>query len=108
MGPEGIIRLRNSHRDMVLTIKGSFPSQVAQPSALEVEFNHEPLDPLPASTGEASKRYAIPVEKQGDAEWSRLLLTAHVFFVPHQLDPRSPDRRVLAFSVDSLTWEPQP
>ena len=81
---------------------------MAQPSALEVEFNDEPLHPLAAAPGDTSKRYAIPAEKQGDAEWSRLLLTARVYFVPHQLDPRSPDQRELAFSVVSLRWDPQP
>jgi len=105
MGQEGIIRLRNSHRDMVLTIKGRFPLQVAKPSAIDVEFNHEPFDPIPATTRDAEARYVISAEKQGNAEWSRLLLTAHASFVPHALDPQSPDRRELAFSVVGLSWE---
>src|SRR5258708_5047785 len=108
MGPEGIIRLRNSHREMVLTIAGRFPERGAQPSAMDGEFNDEPLDPLPAATRDAERQYVIPAEKQGAAEWSRLLLTAHAVFVPHQLDPRSPDRRELAFMVRRVSWQPRP
>ena len=104
MGPEGVIRLRNTRRDMLLSIKGYVPAQVPQPSAINVKFNGEPLDQMLMTKEEAQKQYAIPAAKQGSGEWSELVLSANQSYIPHEADPTIPDPRRLAFSLSSLEW----
>jgi hypothetical protein len=107
MGEEGVIRLRNTHRDMVLTIEGRVPQQLAQPPAINIEFNGEVLDTIAGAKGEVQRKYDVPAGKQTADEWSRLRITTDQTFVPHEKDPNSPDTRRLGFSVYDLLWEPK-
>ena len=106
MGSEGVIRLKNTHRDMQLSIKGLVPQEVTQPT-IGVEFNGEALDPIVGDRGEVQRKYDIPAAKQGTDEWSRLRITTNQTFVPHEKDPEAPDPRRLGFAVYDLSWEPK-
>ncbi len=106
MGSEGVIRLKNTHSDMQLSIKGRVPEEVTQ-ATIGVEFNGEALEPIVGAQGEVQRKYDIPAAKQGTDEWSRLRITTDQTFVPHEEDPKVADPRRLGFAVYDLSWEPK-
>lgn len=101
MGQEGVIRLRNTHRDMVLTIKGKVPTDIPQPPTIGIEFNGEQLDRVVGALGDVEKTYDIPTAKQGSGDWSQLRLTASPTFM------KAPDPRHLGFALYNLSWRPK-
>jgi len=105
IGAEAVIRLSNTHRDMLLTIKGVVPAGLPRPSTISLAFNGVPLDQLVGVRGAVLKKYEIPASRQGTATSSRLRITSSQTFVPHEIDPQSPDRRRLGFAVVDVTWE---
>lgn len=107
MGAEGAVRLKNLPRDMVLTVKGRAPGTVSQPPTIGFEFNGEPLEPIAGARGEVRKSFEIPAARQTNGEWSMLHITTTETFVPHDVNPQSPDHRNLGFAVYELTWEPK-
>jgi hypothetical protein len=107
MGAEGVIKLRNTHRDMVLTIKGHAPAEVPQAAIIKVTLNGESLDQFSAKADEAEKQYTVSATQQANGDWSELRLTASHSYVPHEADPKSGDQRRLAFSLSALTWRPK-
>ena len=108
MDTEGIIKLKNTRRDMRLNLSGRFPmDQFGQPPVITFTFNGTQLDQLTATTAALDKEYAIRADQQGSDEWSELRITTDRFFVPKEVDKRATDPRRLAFSLTKLTWEPK-
>lgn len=105
MSGEGVIRLKNSGKDMKLRIVGDAPvEQFPQPPTIRIVFNGEQLDQFPGAKNIA-KEYTIPAAKQGSGGFSELRIITDKTFVPHEKDPRSSDERRLGFSLHNLVWE---
>lgn len=105
MGPEGTIRLKNTGRDMVLTLAGHSPlAPLKGAPTVTVTFNGEQLDQFPGAEA-ITKQYPIPAAKQGSGEYSELRITSSKSFVPKEVNKQSQDPRRLAFSLGKLTWE---
>ena len=105
MGPEGVVRLRNTHQPMVLTIRGRAPvEQLPQTPTVSLQFNGQPLEEIQADANTVERVYRIPVAQQG-SDWSELRIKTTQSFVPHEVDPKSPDARQLGFNLYSLSWE---
>jgi len=108
MGPEGIVRLRNTHQPMVLTIKGRAPvEQLSQPPTLSVQLNGRPLDQIEKATDSIEKSYRIPAADQGSGDWSEVRIRTSESFVPRAKNPTSGDTRQLGFSLYTLAWRPE-
>jgi hypothetical protein len=108
MDTEGIIKLKNTRRDMRLSLSGHLPmEQFGKPPVITITLNGTKLDQLTATTAALDKEYAIRAEQQGSDEWSELRIITDKFFVPKEVDKRATDPRRLAFSVTKLTWEPK-
>jgi hypothetical protein len=105
MGATATIRLKNTHRDMILTVKGRAPLTVPHPPTIQFEFNGEPLDPIPEARGEVQSTFQISAAKQADKDWSMLRITTNETFVPHEVDPKAEDRRRLGVALYELSWE---
>jgi len=108
MGPTGLIKLRNTHQPMMLKIRGRVPvEQLPGASTITFEFNGQPMDDMKASKDTIETEYRIAAAQQGSDEWSELRIRATESFIPHDIDPKSADRRRLAFSLYSVGWQAQ-
>jgi hypothetical protein len=107
MGREGVIYLKNTHRDMVLTIKGRTPTELPEPATISVSLNEEPLDRILGVRGEVEKKYDIPAAMLGNSDRPLLRVITSLTFVPRSLIPSSADDRRLGFAVDLVSWEPK-
>jgi hypothetical protein len=108
MGPEGVVKLRNTHRDMTLTIKGRTPAELlSQSPTITLTLNGEPLDTVTATKNLVEKEYTILPSRQGTGDWSELRFRTNVSYVPHEVSQSSPDQRRLAFTLYSLAWAPK-
>jgi len=107
MGEEGVVKLRNTRRDMRLKLSGDAPlERFPQPPTIKLEFNGEPLDQFTATLGLMEKEYTIPAAKQ-TGDWSELRISTDKSFVPKEVDKGATDWRRLGFSVSKLVWEPK-
>lgn len=105
MGPEGLIRLKNTGRDMMLTLTGSTPvGPLKGAPTVTITLNGEQLDQFPGADT-ITKQYPVPAAKQGAGEYSELRIASSKSFVPQEVDKRFQDKRRLAFSLAKLTWE---
>jgi|GEM_PF-2531109 len=104
MGDEGVVFLRNTRRDMKLTIKGRAPLEFAEPPTLNVELDGSPLPAIPKARGEVSATYEVSADQLGVVEWNRLRLTTKTV-VPHDVNPQSPDKRRVGFALYDLSWQ---
>lgn len=104
---EGLVKLRNMQRDMVLTVAGRTPADVPRPPAITLTLNGEQLDTLDQVRGEIVKEYEVPADRQGAGAWSGLRITCDRTFTPRDIDPRSFDHRQLGFAVQEITWKPR-
>src|SRR6185369_8638859 len=67
MGQEGLVRLRNTHQPMTLTIRGRAPiEQLTQPPTLSLELNGQKLDQIDKAIDTIERVYRIPAAQQGD------------------------------------------
>jgi hypothetical protein len=106
MGPDGRLKITNTHRSMTLKIQGRAPEGLAESPTIRFEFNGRPLDQV-VGLQPIDKQYAISAAAQGDGEMSELRISTDRTVVPHDVNPSSPDRRRLGFSVYSVTWSAQ-
>jgi hypothetical protein len=107
MGATATIRLKNTQRDMILTVKGRAPLAVPRPPTIQFDFNGEPLESIPAARGEVQKTFEISAAKQAGKSWSMLRIMTTETYVPHDADPNSSDRRRLGFALYDLSWTPK-
>jgi len=108
MDTEGIVKLKNMHREMRLKLGGRSPvEQIREAPVITITFNGKQLDQLKGTKELLDKEYTISTEQQGSDDWSELRITSSKFFVPKEVDKRATDPRRLAFSVTKLTWEPK-
>lgn len=107
MGHEGIVRLENTHTDMVLSIKGSTPAELPVAQTLTLSLNDEPLDTIENVRGMIDQRYEIAAAKLGSQSPVVLRLLTGATFVPQTIDPASSDTRRLGFAVYNLSWTPK-
>ncbi len=106
MEPEGVVRLKNTGKEMVLRLAGRAPvERFKQAPLIKIAFNGVPLDQATATPEFLNKEYTISAAQQGKGDWSELRITSDKSFVPKEVDPRGTDSRRLAFSLTKLTWE---
>jgi hypothetical protein len=107
LGPEGVIRLKNTGRDMKLKIVGRAPlDRFPKPPVVTITLNGEQLDQVTTTAEPLDKEYTIPAAKQS-GEWSELRIISDRHFVPKDVHKGSDDTRQLSFSLSSVSWEPQ-
>ena|SRR6266446_732548 len=106
MGPEGVIKLLNTKRDMQLKIKGRTPNDV-MPSlpTITVYLNGSQFDKFLSPKEVFEKQYVVPAAKLGLDEYTDLKITTSGTISPRDLDKKSGDGRKLGFQIQSLTWE---
>jgi hypothetical protein len=105
MSDRGVVRLKNTGKDMKLKLVGHFPSvELRGEQKLSITFNGEKLEEI-VGKGDMQKEIVVPATKQGSAPGSELVLTASKSFVPKEIDKKSNDTRKLAFSVSQLMWQ---
>ena len=105
MTEQGVIRLKNTGKEMKLHLTGAAPvTQLKASPTFKVTFNGEPLEEF-AAKAEVDKSYVIPAAKQGSGVASELKISVSQYFVPKQFDPKSNDERHLSFQLRQLTWE---
>ena len=106
MEPTGIVRLRNTGKDMELSLTGRPPiEQFKQAPTITISLNGAKLDEYKGSTEMATKTFVVTPAQQGSGEWSELKISTDMSFVPKEVDQKSTDGRRLAFSVTGLTWK---
>lgn len=108
MEPEGVIRLKNSGKDMVLKVSGRAPvERFKQAPVIRISLNGTQLDQATTTPETLTREFTITAAQQGAAEWSELKITCDKSFVPKDTDPGATDPRRLAFSLTNLTWQPK-
>ena len=105
MSERGVVRLKNTGKDMKLRLVGRAPAvELKGPQTLTVSLNGEKLDEV-SGKDDLQKEIIVPAAKQGSAPASELVITASKSFVPKELSAKSNDTRKLAFSLNQLTWQ---
>jgi hypothetical protein len=105
MSERGVVRLKNTGKDMKLRLAGRAPAvELKGEQKLTVTFNGEKLEEI-AGKDDLQKEIVVPAAKQGSAPVSELVITASKSFVPKEIDKKSNDSRKLAFSLQQLTWQ---
>lgn len=105
MEPEGVVRLKNSGKDMSLKLSGRAPvERFKQPPVIRIAINGVQLDQITGTPEILNREYTITAAQQGKADWSELRITSDKSFVPKDVDPGGTDPRRLAFSLTNLTW----
>lgn len=99
----GVVSLRNTGADMVLTIRASVPAAIGR-RTITVTFNGTEIDSL-AGVRAIDRRYKIAPESQGGGQFSELRIRTDQVVVPHALDHETPDARPLGLLFERLTWE---
>jgi DNA-directed RNA polymerase subunit RPC12/RpoP len=102
---EGIVKLRNTRKDMFLKIVGDVPVYaMREPPTLKVTFNGEVLEEFVPAKRELDKLYKVPAGKQSKEKSSELRLTCSTFFIPAEYHKKSTDDRRMCFRVFRLAW----
>lgn len=105
MGPQGTVRLKNTGREMALTLTGSSPlGPLKGAPTVTVTLNDQQLDQFPGAEA-ITKQYTISAAQQGTGEYSELRIASSKSFVPQEVNKQFQDSRRLAFSLGKLTWE---
>ena len=106
MEPTGSAKLRNTGKDMELTVAGRPPVEhFKQPPTITITLNGTKLDEFKGANDVVQKTYTITPAQKGSGEWSELTIGSNMSFVPKEVDKRSADGRMLAFSLTNLTWK---
>jgi hypothetical protein len=106
MEPTGVARLRNTGKDMELTITGRPPVEhFKQAPTITITLNGTKLDEYKGSNDMATKTFTVTPAQQGDGEWSELKISSDMSFVPKEVAKTSTDGRRLAFSLTGLIWK---
>ena len=105
MSDRGVVRLKNTGKDMKLRLVGRAPAvELKGEQKLTVSLNGEKLEEI-SGKDDLQKEIIVPATKQGSTPASELVITASKFFVPKELSAKSNDTRKLAFSLQQLTWQ---
>jgi hypothetical protein len=108
MEPEGVVRLKNTGKDMVLKVAGRVPfERFKQAPTIKITLNGAELDQSPATPELMTREFTITPKQQGSGDWSELKISSDKSFVPKETDPGATDPRRLAFSLTKLSWEPK-
>lgn len=108
MGPVGVVRLKNTGKDMLLRIEGRAPvERFKQAPVITISLNGTELDQAKATEEPLTREFTITAAQQGSQEWSELKISCDKSFVPKDTDPGATDSRRLAFSLTSLSWRAQ-
>ncbi|MEP7273719.1 MAG: hypothetical protein ABI882_19630 [Acidobacteriota bacterium] len=108
MEPEGVVRLKNSGKDMTLKLAGRAPlERFKQPPVINISLNGVQLEQVTGTPEGLDREYTISAAQQGKGEWSELKITSDQSFVPKEVDKGGTDPRRLAFSLTNLTWQPK-
>ena len=106
MEPEGVVRLKNTGKDMVLKLSGRAPvERFKQPPVIKLVLNGVELDQMTGTPEILNREFTITAAQQGKADWSELKISSDKSFVPKDVDPGGTDPRRLAFSLTKLSWE---
>jgi hypothetical protein len=105
MGTEGVIRLKNTRRDMALNINVVTPQGLEGAPTVTIEFNGAVLD---QSSGIMAfeKKYEVAADKQSTGDTSELVIRTDKSVVPSELGSGN-DKRRLGLSISRLSWQPQ-
>jgi hypothetical protein len=104
MSEEGVIRLKNTGKDMKLHLVGDVPIESLKTTpTYKITLNGEILEEFSAKA--VDKEFVITAAKQGNGPTSEVIITSNKFFIPKQLDAKSSDERKLSFSLRQITWE---
>jgi hypothetical protein len=107
MSPQGIVKLKNTGKDMKLRIAGDIPlSELKVAQTFKISLNGETLEDFTTKEN-VDKQYDIPAAKLGAGPTSELIIAADKSFVPKDINPKSGDDRKLSFSLRKITWEPK-
>lgn len=108
MEPEGVVRLKNTGKDMVLKLAGRVPfERFKEAPIIKISLNGAELDKSPATPELMTREFTITPAQQGSGDWSELKISSDKSFVPKDADPGATDPRRLAFSLTKLSWEPK-
>lgn len=106
MTTDGVVRLKNTQRDMVLTIAGSSPTHVFKSDpTVTLTLNGAPLDQFAGKKEGVEKRYEIPAGKLGSGDYAELRISSDKSMVPEEVNKTIADKRRLAFQLGKLTWQ---
>jgi DNA-directed RNA polymerase subunit RPC12/RpoP len=101
---KGTVLLLNTKKDTVLKIAAIVPKMPATPT-IKFYFNGKRLDEFKLTKDRFEKSYKIPAARQGQDEYSELLLTTDQFRIPMEVEKNSMDSRRLGIRVTKLTWD---
>jgi hypothetical protein len=101
MAGDGVVRLQNGRRAMLLKIAGRVPHLLSRQPTLTFKLNGDVLDEFKAPAGLFQKEYPIPAPQQGGADWTELRV-----HTDQTVNPTA-DSRPLGFQVYLLTWQPE-
>jgi hypothetical protein len=106
MDEEGVVKLKNARKDMVLKFAGRPPVNVMlpEPPIMKIFLNGEELEQFTPSTKIFEKEFKLSAAKLGDGLCSELKITTTKVFVPSKFDKKSTDDRHLGFKLYTLTW----
>jgi hypothetical protein len=105
MAEEGIVKLKNQRRDMILILSGR-PALDALPAkpTMKVFLNGELLEQFDPTEKTFEKEYKIPAAKLGNGAWVDLRITTSKVIIPSEINNKSSDGRHLGFKLHKLTW----
>ncbi len=108
MGTEGIVKVKNTRKDMTLKVAGNVPmDRFPQPPSIAVSINGEELEKFTAKAGLMEKIYSIPAAKLGSGDFAEVKITTTKAFTPKDSIKGATDPRALGFSLTNLTWQPK-
>ena len=105
MGPEGLMQLKNTRRNMVLKLRLAAPRGVEGFPAVTLTFNGNLLDQVTDSS-DFGREYKIAADRQSAGERSELVIRTDRTIVPKERGASNDERR-LGLSVSQASWLPQ-
>ena len=108
MGTEGIVKVKNTKKDMSLKIAGTVPmDRFPQPPTITISVNGAELEKFPATVGAMEKLFTVPAAKLGTSDFVEVKIATSKAFVPKDSIKGATDPRELGFSLTNLTWQPK-
>ncbi len=102
MAAEGVVRLHNDRRGMMLKLSARAPEKVvARQATITLTFNGETLDKFKPPSGLFEKEYVLSAANQGAGGWTEMRIHASETAAPVG------DSRPLGLQLYSLSWEPE-
>ena len=106
MGDQGVVKLKNTGKDMTLRIIGDVPlAELKVAPTFKISLNGVILEEFTAKA--VDKEYQIPAAKQSGQPASELSIVVSNYFIPKQVYAKSEDERKLSLSLKQLSWEPK-